>query len=42
MRLQLRLEAGDALPAADGDTLGALIVAELAARAGGARRLHNG
>lgn len=33
MRLELRLQAGDALPAGDGDTLGAQIVAELAAMA---------
>lgn len=33
MRLELRLEAGDSLPAAEGDTLGAAIVAELAALA---------
>ena len=30
MRLALRLEAGDGLPAGDEDTLGAAIVAELA------------
>ena len=37
MRLALRLEAGNGLPAGDGDTLGAAIVAELAVLANGSR-----
>ena len=33
MRLELRLQAGEGLPAAEGDALGAQIIAELAAMA---------
>jgi hypothetical protein len=38
MRLALRLESGDGLPAGEGDTLGGAIVAELAALANGGAR----
>lgn len=38
MRLELRLQAGEGLPAGDGDTLGVAIIAELAALVNGRPR----